>query len=183
MPGNIFTIISLILATLGTIFALAVILILLYKRGPISRSTAAVVLGFLLIILVWIAANLQSLVKMPSVFIDRSNMVISQPKDGEIVGIHEAVAGRSPFRSRNNYLVVTDMPYATNYIQPGPLALDIDGNWQTTAQFGGASNCGVQFAVRFFATSAALSAEPIPRFPDDSVFSPAVNVRREQCKD
>jgi hypothetical protein len=105
--------------------------------------------------------------------------VIASPLEDEAVDPSFDVVGRTFFVDLKNYLVITDVPTGTNYLQGGRLELGPDGTWRQRAVFGEAGNCGVRFLVRSFATKETLQKNAINVIPEDAKFSRTVTVRRK----
>jgi hypothetical protein len=105
--------------------------------------------------------------------------LIASPIEDEAVDPSFVAVGRTYFVDWNNYLVVTDVPTGTDYLQGDKLKLGPDGTWRQSVAFGEAGNCGVRFLVRLLATKQILPKNAINVVPKDAKFSRTVTVRRK----
>jgi len=107
-----------------------------------------------------------------------SQLHISYPTNGSVVGRTAEVRGFTPFPQQANYLVVS-LP-AGDFIQEGPLKVSPSGLWVGIANFGNASaGAGLVFTVRVFHTHELLPPG-FQTLPADSGFSEPISVLRKE---
>jgi len=115
--------------------------------------------------------------------IKKNLLIITQPRDHDLVDNNEVIRGSTPYLRKVHYLVVTPLATGDDWVQYPAVTIDNTGVWAGQAVFGSSAvGNGQDFLVRVVATSSKINPSNLAErsLPMDAISSAPIKVTRKK---